>query len=174
MEHPACGELPNLVRAIPEELRKDLVRILAQSRDAEGFARLQARCLGDADISPAVATLTMRVTPDAGLRDDLIALASERYAYGEAPRAYADAARHLGVPLGTLKSRLHRARRILKRQLRTAATEHQQYRDRPDPGSHPDTVPGSGELRHDVLGDLKRAGGGGSGTQRLPLLRGGQ
>jgi RNA polymerase sigma-70 factor (ECF subfamily) len=38
--------------------------------------------------------------------------------------AYADAARHLGVPLGTLKSRLHRARRILKRQLRTAATEH--------------------------------------------------
>lgn len=38
--------------------------------------------------------------------------------------AYADAADHLGVPLGTLKSRLHRARRILKRQLRTAAREH--------------------------------------------------
>jgi RNA polymerase sigma-70 factor (ECF subfamily) len=38
--------------------------------------------------------------------------------------AYADAARHLGVPLGTLKSRLHRARRILKGQLRTAAAEH--------------------------------------------------
>lgn len=38
--------------------------------------------------------------------------------------AYTDAAHHLGVPVGTLKSRLHRARRILKRQLRTAATEH--------------------------------------------------
>ena len=38
--------------------------------------------------------------------------------------AYADAADYLGVPVGTLKSRLHRARRILKRELRTAATEH--------------------------------------------------
>jgi RNA polymerase sigma-70 factor (ECF subfamily) len=38
--------------------------------------------------------------------------------------AYADAARHLGIPLGTLKSRLHRARRILKHELRAAAAEH--------------------------------------------------
>jgi RNA polymerase sigma-70 factor (ECF subfamily) len=38
--------------------------------------------------------------------------------------AYADAARHLGIPLGTLKSRLHRARRILKNELRAAAAEH--------------------------------------------------
>jgi RNA polymerase sigma-70 factor (ECF subfamily) len=38
--------------------------------------------------------------------------------------AYADAARHLGIPLGTLKSRLHRARRILKHELRGAAAEH--------------------------------------------------
>ncbi|HEX6133796.1 MAG TPA: sigma-70 family RNA polymerase sigma factor [Longimicrobiales bacterium] len=38
--------------------------------------------------------------------------------------AYADAARHLGVPVGTLKSRLHRARRILQKQLVTAAADH--------------------------------------------------
>ena len=38
--------------------------------------------------------------------------------------AYADAARHLGVPVGTLKSRLHRARRILKQQLTGAAADH--------------------------------------------------
>jgi hypothetical protein len=36
-----------------------LVRNMAQSRDPEGFARLGAQCLGDADVSPAVATLTM-------------------------------------------------------------------------------------------------------------------
>jgi RNA polymerase sigma-70 factor (ECF subfamily) len=38
--------------------------------------------------------------------------------------AYADAAARLGVPVGTLKSRLHRARTILKRQLTTAAADH--------------------------------------------------
>ncbi|HEX6307322.1 MAG TPA: sigma-70 family RNA polymerase sigma factor [Longimicrobiales bacterium] len=38
--------------------------------------------------------------------------------------AYADAARHLGVPVGTLKSRLHRARRILKKELVSAAADH--------------------------------------------------
>jgi pimeloyl-ACP methyl ester carboxylesterase len=62
----------------------------------------RARFLGAARVVDATLSISLHEPErlDAGLRDELVALASERYAYGEAPRAYADAARSLLWELG--------------------------------------------------------------------------
>lgn len=91
-----------------ESRRTTLARAHAHPHDAPDHTDASAASSPDAVIGPRILRRLEELPPEfryAVLLCDLHSI------------AYAEAARHLGVPVGTLKSRLFRGRRMLRRHL---------------------------------------------------------